>query len=291
MRQDNVQFLKDRLFFLGFGDNLHTKLENKIKEGPEKFTLEMQGEFGTGDKKKIIDYSLDFSKSKKEDMYFVNNYTATLKGEKPELDKTQKFFLNNGSGVTAKEAFNLLEGRAVHKSNLVNKSGDEYSAWLQLNFKEKDKHENHKVQLYSDGWKYDLEKSVAKHPIRELASEELKGDLMKNLKKGNLHQVTFTKDGEETKMFIEANPKERNVNVYDEKMIKQFQGIRQPAESISKPAKQDLDKGQMDFSQSQLAPSSNSTEKKTADQSKTEKKGMSESPANRTGSKKRRMSV
>jgi len=270
MRQDNVQFLKDRLFNLGFGDNLHEKLENKIKEGPEKFTLSMPGEFGQGDKKKVVEYILDFSKSKQEDMYFVNNYTAKLKGDTPEQDKLQKFFLNNGRGVTAKEAFNLLEGRAVYKDRLVNKEGDEYSAWLQLNFKEKDKHDNFKVQPYTSGWKYDLEKSVNRHPIKELASEDQKSELLKSLKKGNLQPVTFTKDGQDVKMFIEANPKERSLNVYDEKMTKQFQGIR-PSTSESQENSQGVQ------------------EKKTED--KTKKTTMEEMPEGRTRTKKRGMSV
>ncbi|MGC3947996.1 MAG: hypothetical protein QM762_26385 [Chryseolinea sp.] len=227
MKQDNVQFLKDRLFFLGFGDNLHANLEKKIKEGPDKFTLTMQGEFSQGDKKKVVDYTLDFSKSKKEDMYFVNNYTAKLKGENPEQDKSQKFFLNNGLGVTAKEAFNLLEGRAVYKTKLINKEGNEYNAWLQLNFKEKDKHENHKVKLYSDAWKYDVDKAVSRMPVKDLESAEQKEKIIKSLEKGNLTPVTLKQAGSEEKAFLESNPKDRNVILYDANMRKQFQGIRE----------------------------------------------------------------
>jgi hypothetical protein len=121
MNKENVDFLKERMFFLGFGDKLHNELEKKISQQPEKFNLSMQGEFQKGQQKSVVDYNIDFSKSKQSDKYFANNYTATLKNEDPAKEVSQKFYLNNGSGVTAKEAFNLLEGRAVHKTNLVNK--------------------------------------------------------------------------------------------------------------------------------------------------------------------------
>lgn len=227
MNQQNAEFLKERLFFLGFGDKLQSELERKIAGKEEKFNLNISAEFGKDDMKKTVDYSLDFSKSKKEDMYFLNNYTATLQNEDPEKRKTQKFYLNNGTGVTAKEAFNMLEGRAVFKKNLENKAGEKYEAWLQLNPSQKDDNGNSKVQQYHQKWNYDLEKNLARHPIKELADDVNKTELMRSLQKGNLQQVTFKTEEGEAKRFVEANPRERNVNVYDEQMRKLFQGIKE----------------------------------------------------------------
>lgn len=232
MNEQNVQFLKDRLFFLGFGDKLNAELEKKIEQQPEKFNLNIQGEFQANGMKNVVDYVLDFSKSKQNDMYFINNYTASLKNETPEKECSQKFYLNNGSGVTAKEAFNLLEGRAVYKNNLVNRDGEKYKAWLQLNLNEKDDKGNHKVQQYHQAWRYDLEKNLGKHPIKELDNATQKEQLIKSLEKGNVPQVTFLRDDKEEKMLLEANPKDRNLIVYDEKMNRQFQGIKQPGQDL-----------------------------------------------------------
>jgi len=69
-------------------------------------------------------------------MYFFNSYHASLQktnGEK--LDQT--FYINKGKGITSKEAFNLLDGRAVHK-DLVTKENQPYKAWLQLDLGNKD---------------------------------------------------------------------------------------------------------------------------------------------------------
>jgi len=244
MNEKNAQFLKERMLFLGFGENLNAEMEKKIKEKPDQFNLSIQGEFGSGDKKKIVDYDLDFTRSKKEDMYFVNNYTATLRDDNPEKEKSQKFYLNYGSGVTAKEAFNLLEGRAVYKTKLKNREGNQYNSWQQLNFSEKDKNDNFKVQPYHDNWKYDLEKSLDKHPIKQLNDAEQKADLIKSLQKGNVQQVTFVKGDKETKMFLEANPKDKNIIVYDQNMQKQSQGIRLPSKEVSeRQSIQNTDKG------------------------------------------------
>ncbi|HTF21692.1 MAG TPA: hypothetical protein VK658_26615 [Chryseolinea sp.] len=268
MNKENIEFLKQRLFYLGFGENLHVDMDKKIRENADKFTLSMKGEFGQGDQKKYVDYKVDFSRSKQEgsDMYFVNNYTAKLLNEKPELERSQKFFLNKGNGVTAKEAFNLLEGRAVHKNNLTNKFGQEYSAWLQVDFGKKDKYDNHPVQQYHEAWKYDLEKGLKPHPIKELQNETQKADLIKDLKKGNLQPVTFLTQDKEVRMLIEANPKERNINVYDENMKKQFQGIK-VASPETKEAKEQSTQNSMN----------NTPDSKGADKKEEEKSGKAKS--------------
>jgi hypothetical protein len=225
MNKENADFLKERLFFLGFGDKLNAELEKKMQSGEERFKLPMVAEFTKGDKKDIVEYSLDFGKSKQNDMYFLNNYRATLAKLDPEQERSQTFYINKGKGVTAKEAYNLLDGRAVHK-DLTTKEGDPYQAWLVLNSKKED-NGNHKVQQYHSAWGYNVEKSLHKHPIKELGEAASTAELVKSMEKGNLHQVTFKRDGQEEKMYIEANPKDKNINVYNEKMQKQFQGVRE----------------------------------------------------------------
>ena len=41
---------------------------------------------------------------------------------------------------------------------------------------------------------------------------------MQSLRKGNLQSVTVEKDGSSHKMFIEANPQYKNINLYDANM-------------------------------------------------------------------------
>lgn len=226
MNEQNAEFLKERLFYLGFGDKLNAELEKNMKAGKEQFQIPFRGEFSKGDKKDLVDYQVDFSKSKQGDMYFVNKYHATLKNEDAEKEKSQTFYINKGNGVTAKEAYNMLDGRAVNKK-LMDREDNPYQAWLQINFKEKEDNGNHKLNRYHTAYGFDLEKSLAKHPIKELTDPEQKAAVMKNLEKGNLQQVTFQREGKDEKMYLEANPKDRNVIVYDSAMKKQFQGVKE----------------------------------------------------------------
>jgi DNA-dependent RNA polymerase auxiliary subunit epsilon len=226
MNEQNAEYLKERLFYLGFAEKLNAQLEKHMKEGTEKFQIPFTAEFPKGDKKIVVEYSLDFSKSKKEDKFFINKYQATLKDEDPSKEKTQTFYINKGNGVAAKEAFNMLEGRAVYKK-LFDKDGDPYHRWEQLNFNQKDTYGNHIVQTYHEKYGFNVEKALSRHPIKELGDPIRKGELIKSLEKGNRPQVTVRIDEKEHKMFLEASPSDRRVNVFDETGQKQFQGVRE----------------------------------------------------------------
>ncbi len=235
MNTKNLDFLKDGLKYMGFGDKLNADLEKQISQQPTDFNLNMQGEFKRDGVTEKVDYRLDFKKSDQTDMYFFNRYQATIKNEDPTQEKSQTFYITKNSGITAKEAYNLLSGRAVNK-DLTNKEGQPFNAWVQLDFQEKDKNENFKVKQYHQGYGYELEATLNKYPIKELSSEEEKGKLIKSLEKGNVQPVTFIKEGREEKMFVAANPQFKSLDLYDSKMQKQFQGVE-------KKEKQEPEKG------------------------------------------------
>ena len=143
------------------------------------------------------------------DMYFFNSYHASLQRSNSEkVDQT--FYLNKGKGVTAKEAFNLLDGRAVHKE-LTNKENVPYKAWLQLDFQKKDKTNNFEVKQFHENYGYDLKAAVSKYAVAELNTPEKEKPLMQSLQRGNVQSVTIEKDGSPQKMFIEANPQYKTV--------------------------------------------------------------------------------
>lgn len=240
MNVKNLEFLKEGLKYLGFGDKLNADLESKIKEQPNEFKLNLVGEFNKDNIKDRVNYILDFKKSDQTDMYFLNRYQATLKNDDPGQEKTQTFYITKNSGITAKEAYNLLSGRAVNK-DLNNKEGQPYNAWVQLDFQEKDKNDNYKVKQYHRGYGYDLEMVMSKYPLKEMLNADEKTKLIKSLEKGNLTQVTFAREGGEDKMFIAANPQYKSLDLYDAKMQKQYQGIEKkekPAEDKSQEKKE-----------------------------------------------------
>jgi hypothetical protein len=96
--------------------------------------------------------------------------------------------------------------------------GQVYNAWIQIDFKETDKNGNYHLKHFHSNYGFDLEKELAKHPIKELTNEQNKIRLLESLQKGNRQSVVFIKDGNEQKVFIEANPRFKTINVYDHNM-------------------------------------------------------------------------
>jgi len=220
MNEKNLEHLQKDLKYLGFGEALNEALEKNIAEKKPDFILQMQFEYGN----RNMMTDLSFKAGKENDMYFFNNYRATMQ-DNPEI--SQLFYIDKGKGVTTKEAFNLLEGRAVNK-DLTNRDGQEYNAWLQLNFKETDENGNYKVNRYHENYNYDLPYGVGQLVLKPMSPNE-EEKLLNSLEKGNLQSVTFLREGEEIKGFIQANPKERTIDIYDAKM-----------NLLSKEQKQDL---------------------------------------------------
>lgn len=213
MNTQNLEFLQSNLKYFGFGDKLNEALEKNISDQQKEFQLKLEIPHFNNK----MDYTLHFKKSDSTDMYFFNRYDAAIKSDKAELNKSQSFYINKGNGVTAKEAYNLLEGRSVFK-NLINKEGKPYSAWLKIDFENKDDKGNFKLKQFSEQYGYDLEKSLSNFPIKEMAVEEQRTALLNSLKKGNAQQVTMEKNGSQSKYFIEAVPQYKNINVFDSKM-------------------------------------------------------------------------
>lgn len=213
MNQKNFEYLRDQVKYTGFGEGLENDLKQKIEEGQPEFKLQHQTQYG----KDSVTSILSFSQSKQSDMYFFNSYRATLQKENSSEKMEQTFYVNKGGAITLKEAYNLMEGRAVNK-DLTSKEGQVYNAWIQLNFKQSDDRGNFKLKYYHENYGYDLEAALSKHAIKELGNDEYKSNLMDSLKKGNLQSVTFQINGTDQKRYIEANPQFKTVNIYDSGM-------------------------------------------------------------------------
>lgn len=210
MNEKNFEYLSDQIKYTGFGEGHTEKLrENLLAQAPS-FTLVHQNQYGN-DK---VQATLQFRKSDQSDMYFFNSYKVELDKENAKNTMEQTFYINKGSNITMKEAYNLMEGRAVNK-DLTSREGEAYNAWVQLDFKETDNSGNFKQNHFHQNYGYDLEQALAKHPIKELENPEQKVDLLNSLEKGNRQAVQFVKDGQEVRHFVEANPQFKSINVYD----------------------------------------------------------------------------
>jgi hypothetical protein len=215
MNKENLTFLQDGLKFLGFGEStlLNKQLEEQIGKGVREFELYTEAFFDDFTK---LEAKLYFHQSDKSERYIFGKYDALLcYADNPERNKSQTFFIYKNTGVTFKEAFNLLEGRAVYRA-LINADEQKYKAWIQLNFAERDLHDNYRTKQYSAHYGYDLERVLETYQILELQKEDTRAALIRSLQRGNLQMITLIKPKKTEKMFIEANPMFKTINIFSE---------------------------------------------------------------------------
>lgn len=227
MIEKNLDYLKTNVRNHGFGDDLGGEIEAQLKKGASEFTIAHKTEVN----KREMESTLYFGKSDKSDLFFFNKYDTRLKNEKDET-MAQTFYINKGWGVTLKEAYNLLNGRAVYKE-LTPKEGDKYHAWIQLDFSAKDQHGNYERRQFHQNYGYDLKEALSYYPVKEMGKPEDSRTLIKSLEKGNVQMVTLQLPEKELRVFIEANPQYKTVTLYDNKMKRLDQDQRQ--ELMKKP--------------------------------------------------------
>lgn len=211
MLENNYEYLSKQLLLTGFGESHKEELKEKMQQGQAEFMLTHKQDYGHDS----TVATLQFRKSEESDMYFFNRYNLLLQNKQHPDAIKQTFYINpKEDNITLKEAYNLMSGRAVHKE-LSNKEGEKYNAWVQLDFKETDKHGNYMTKQFHENYGYDLQAVLAKHPIKELQEETSRTRLMESLERGNRQSVTLDINGKEQKVFIEAVPQFKSLNFYE----------------------------------------------------------------------------
>ncbi|MHA4741368.1 hypothetical protein [Dyadobacter sp. MSC1_007] len=216
MNQKNFEYLQDQLTFNGFGAGLSERLLTAMQSQIPEFSLPYQVRFG----KDELRASLNFQKSAHQDLYFFKSYLASLKNHGQSQRINQLFYIQPSGSINLKEAFNLLQGRAVEKQ-LLDQQGDPYHAWLQLDFKNSDAAGNFKIKQFTQDYGYDLGRALSKLSLKELSNDESKARLLDSLRGGNRQQVTLLYEGQQHKFFIEASPQFKGIIAYNQHSVRQ----------------------------------------------------------------------
>jgi hypothetical protein len=204
MNAENFEYLKEQLKYHGFGESLNESLAAQLSKGEEKFSLLHQIKY----EEQTLTALLDFKRSG-ERVYF-NRYHARIPDE--AVNRGQSFYINNGRGVTLKEAFNLLEGRAVYKE-LTNKQDEKYKAWIQLDMNTEDRNK-HKVRHFTEAYGFE--------PVKHLQDLQLSANSLRtfeqiqhSLEKGNRQAVECETNGKKIIIYAEATPQYKTVRLFD----------------------------------------------------------------------------
>jgi hypothetical protein len=207
--KSNLEYLNTDLKYLGFGENtlLNQQLEESIAKGSPEFELYTDAFFEHFIR---TEAKLHFTRLVKQGSYVFDHFTATNQYEQdPARNKEREFHVYKGVGVTFKEAFNLLDGRAARIDG-VDQDDEIYRTWVQLDFEERDTHQNYRFKYYRH---YDLERVLSSYPIEEFLADATRKTLMASLERGNKCLITLNTGKPEPK-WIEANPAEKTIRIY-----------------------------------------------------------------------------
>lgn len=213
---NQVQYLKDQLKYLGFGEseNLHKDLENGIKSKNQEFEIKTSSDKALPGNK--VDFNLKFNKTESGGV-FLNSYQAHLTKDNGE-EISHNFPVNRENTFTAKEAVNLLEGRSVKIEFNNPKSDQKETAFVQFNFEEpKTDKGNYMFQNFYQNYGVDTEKIVEKSNLI-FDKPEYKENTIKSLEKGNVVKVKFEMNDKVVEGKAVLNPQYKNLNLYDSDM-------------------------------------------------------------------------
>jgi len=239
--QQNIADLQRSTKFLGFGDTLDKEIAEKraaMKPGDKHFAIETskfymkpgskENDLSTQDK---MTYTLNYERGKGDTVY-LNNYKAELSklvkmedGSLAPQHREHTFYVNRSGTVTAKEAYNLLDERAVYKKDITNKDGEKYNAWVTMDFVNL-KDGKPQKKIYNDQYGFDMPQALGGLQLKESKNEKSAKFLTEGLYKGDLRPATLLKDPNDEKgqkIYIAADPKFKNFKQYNEDGTKLFQ--------------------------------------------------------------------
>lgn len=216
MQQRNYEFLCDQLQAAGFPADLQAPLSRMLESGATEFQLDYPETFETGPVKVV----LHLQKSNRSEFYFFTRFMLSLDSpdtSDPAEVPYQMFPVYKNKSFTLREAYNLISGRAVHKS-FMSMQGSHYRVWVQLNFTETDARGNYRFEYFYPHYGYDLEAVVEKFPLQELNDPDGKSLLLNALAQGERGKATLIQGPRLSTCFLEASPKFKTLKIFDESM-------------------------------------------------------------------------
>lgn len=213
----NLNFLKDQIKYLGFGEDpkLLKELENKILSGEKEFNLKVDYDKASFQNK--ASFQLNFNRSESTGNYFLNTYKANLQNEKRNINIDHTFAVKT-NGFTAKQAVNLLEGRSVLATINNPKTKEEEKAFIKLKLNEpKNENGNFKLQVFNKNYGVDTAK-IAENSKLKFDDDKHKDITIKSLEKGNIVGVKFEHDKKIIEGKAVLNPQYKTLNLYDQNM-------------------------------------------------------------------------
>jgi hypothetical protein len=201
--ENNYEFLVKDLKYLGFDSSLNADLKEMLGTEADAFELEYRAAV----QQEPVEAVLYFHRLSPEGYFFFSKYVLSVSSRK------HSFFVFKGRGMTLKEGFNLLNGRAVFKQRTA-KNGQTYNEWIELDLTIREDN-GFKPRLYPESYGFDLSALINSLMIDTPTANWDRAMLIRSLEKGNLQTAFIKQEGTNRKVYIQANPRERTITVHE----------------------------------------------------------------------------
>lgn len=235
MNENNIEYLKKTLENLGFGTKLNDVLETAIRREIPTFSLGITTQMRPAESKdpgsdrtENLNFKINFNRSKESDVYFLNDYQVKLTKKNDPIVREQTFDLARDHRITAVQAYKLLSGLSLEKEvflktntgemEQVNPKPQKTPVWLKLNLDVTDAYGNHPLRVFRPEYGYDLVKTLAKFPIKDIQSPDKLQNVLNTLRAGNHYHTDLMIGKKAVPVSIAANPQMKTLDIYDKNM-------------------------------------------------------------------------
>ncbi len=210
-----LQYHKEQLKYLGFGedDKLYDDLKAGIVSHEKNFEIHTVSKTQLGN---TVNFAVKYARLDQGEI-FLNSYDAHLINSKGE-NLSQNFKVTKENSFSAREAVNLLEGRAV-KIEYTNPITDlREQAFVKLNLSEdKNQSGNYNFQTFQQNYGVNTRQIVEKSNLI-FDRPELKNSVIKSFEKGDIVNVKINIEDKTIEAKAVLNPQYKTVNLYDSDM-------------------------------------------------------------------------
>ncbi|MGE8425535.1 MAG: hypothetical protein ACN6PI_22045, partial [Sphingobacterium siyangense] len=223
MNENNIEYLKKSLEYLGFGKKLNDVLENAIRKEIPTFSLgietkmrPLESKNQNAERTETLQFKINFNRSGESDQYFLNSYLVTLNKKNDPIVREQTFNLARDHRITALQAYKLLSGLSLEKDvylkgnndqvSQANEQGQKNPIWLKLNLDITDAYGNHPLRTFRPEYGYDLVKTLATYPIKDIESPDKLQEVLTTLRNGNYYHTEMMIGNKNVPVSIAANP-------------------------------------------------------------------------------------
>jgi hypothetical protein len=220
-RAENLDQLKGQLKTAGFA-SIDGKLEKYLDYETSKVDIQLTRQLNGQNR---LDVTLLMERDQVGGYQF-SKYEAMLS---KDGEDARSYVFRVDSRITAIEAANLLDGRAVKKS-FETADGTLNKEWIQFDFVNRNTDGSPKLKEFHQDYGYDPKKELLKFSIETGVTGLTEDKIIKNLEAGNILTFQVRDKGP---YYLSANPMDKSLHLYDKnkkplEMAGLLKELRQP---------------------------------------------------------------